>query len=125
MAAYQQLGQLTFTAVSTQSAFVNLTLSSLNARQTNGLPVTHTIPGSGRVVVVASEPLLEASLFANSQRQLTLYGPPGTGYRIEKTAALSPSPLWLNAWEGDLTNLQQVIPLTETNGMFYRALRLR
>lgn len=124
MAAYQQLGQLTFTAVSTQSAFVNLNLGGLSARQTNGLPVTHTLPGAGRVVVVASEPLLEATLLTNSQRQLVLYGPPGIGYRIEKTAELSPGVQWLNAWEGDLTNLQQVIPMTETNGMFYRARRL-
>lgn len=124
LASYQPLGRLGFTAIATQSAFVNLTLSGLLARQTNGAPVSRTIAGAGRVVVVAEEPLLEATLQTNAQRQLVLYGPPGAACRIEKTASLG-SARWQDAWAGDVTNLVQAIPMAETNGMFYRARRTR
>jgi hypothetical protein len=123
LAASQQLGHLNFTAVATQSTFVPLTLATLQARQTNGALVGRTLTEAGRVVVIAEEPLLEAKLETNRQRQLVLYGPPGVGYRIEQSPGLDPAD-WQSAWQGSLTNLYQVIPLPGTNGLFYRATRL-
>jgi hypothetical protein len=119
----QLVARLQFTAVSTQSAFVPLTLASVTARQTNGVPVARTIPGSGRVVVVAEEPLLEALLLTNNQRQLVLYGPPGPGYIIQKSPNPGVPDQWQTAWEGSLTNLYQVIPTSGATSEFYRAIR--
>jgi len=119
----QLLGHVQFTAVSPQSAFVPITLSSVTARQTNGLPVPRTIPGSGRVVVVAQEPLLEALLLTNSQRRLVLYGPPGSGYTIQKTTDISRPNQWQTVWAGTLTNLFQIGPADGNSSEFYRAIR--
>jgi hypothetical protein len=118
----QLLAQLRFTAVSTQSAIIPLTMASLSAQQTNGLPVGRVIPTAGRVVVVAEEPLLEALNTSDSQRQLVLYGPPGQGYLIQRSAGLPAQ--WETAWEGPLTNIYQVIPAPGASG-FYRAVRPR
>lgn len=119
----QLVAHLQFTAVSTQSAFVPLILHSLTANQSNGVAVARTIPGAGRVVVIAEEPLLEAQVFTNSQRQLVLYGPPGPGYVVQKSTEPASPAAWQTAWEGSLTNLYQVIPATGGGSIFYRAIR--
>lgn len=119
----QLLAHLRFTGVSTQSAFVPITLSAITAQQTNGLPVPRTIANNGRVVVVAEEPLLEALVMTNHQRQLVLYGPPGQDYIIESSSQLGASQ-WQTAWQGTMSNLYRVIvPAQQTNSMFFRAIR--
>src|SRR5207237_8186657 len=80
----QAIAQLSFTAISTQSAFVPLLLSNVTAIQTNDIALNRTIATSGRVVVVGAEPLLEALPSTNSQPTLILYGEPGAHFIVEQ-----------------------------------------
>ena len=49
-------------------------------------------------MVIADQALLEATLAANSQRMLTLFGKASTDYVIEFTTNLTAAPLWLPGW---------------------------
>lgn len=91
------IAMLCFNAVATQSAFVPVLLSDLVITNQGG-----GVPGAtgfgGRVVIVADQPLLEASLGTNRQRLLTIYGHPNTDYEIDYSTNLgAPSP-WLPGW---------------------------
>ncbi len=119
------LGQLNFTGISTQSAFVPLIITNLIAMRPSGEPVPRTLGGEGRVVVIANEPLLEALLSTNQQRSLVLYGKPGAGYVIQTTTQPNNPLLWQTVWQGSLTNLTLPLPAPgNSNGtLYYRAYR--
>ena len=93
----QIIGDVCFTAVSTHSAFVPVTLNNLVITNQGG-----SVPGGtafgGRVVVIADQPLLEAGLSTNKHRLLTIYGNANTDYEIDYSAKLSGSPSWIPGW---------------------------
>ncbi len=121
----QLLGQLNFTAISTQSAFVPLVISNVVSIQSNGLPLVRTLAGIGRAVVVANEPLLEALPPTNPQPVLIIYGNPGSNYVVEYTLdSADKSNNWQTVWQGSIpTNLFQVLqPAVPTNRiLFFRS----
>jgi hypothetical protein len=93
----QSIGSLCFTAVSTESAFVPLSLSDLVVtNQDNSLPPTHSY--GSRAVIIANRPLLETLLATNKQRSYTLYGKANTNYVVRSSINVnSPSP-WTPGW---------------------------
>ncbi len=120
------VGYLDFTAASTESAFVSLMISNVIAVQANGVPITRTRAVSGRVVVVGSEPLLEALPLANNQPALMLYGLPGTSCVVQSTSDEGNSKHWQTVWQGTLTNLSQRIQPPGVGGSrltLFRAVR--
>jgi len=77
------------------------------------------------VVVIANEPLVEAS-FSTNQPQLILYGQPGWTNVVQATSDPSArSSTWQNVWEGTLTNLSQAVqPAVPINRMlFFRSFK--
>jgi hypothetical protein len=93
----QIIGAVCFTAISTQSAFVPVTLNNLVITNQGGSVPDGTAFG-GRVVVIADQPLLEAGLSTNKHRLLTTYGKANTDYEIDYSTNLSGTPSWIPGW---------------------------
>jgi hypothetical protein len=116
----QTVGALCFTAVSAQSAFVPLMVSDLNA----GVSPTHAF--GSRAVIIANEPLLEASLGMNSQRLATVYGIAGRTYELHHTTSVDGSSDWTPGWTNTMpSDLFYTLPLagslSNTPKVFLRA----
>lgn len=94
------VGSLYFTVISTNSAFVPITVADLVVTNNDGLLPSAAAFGN-RVVVIADRPLLEATLGPNAQRVLTLYGKANTAFRISDTS----DPALPLPWTPTLTNL--------------------
>ncbi|HZT23514.1 MAG TPA: hypothetical protein VFB55_11470 [Verrucomicrobiae bacterium] len=89
------LAALAFTAVSNQtSAFVPLRVTALSGTKPDATPMARTLAQSGRVVVIANQPLLEAGFASDGSRQLTLYGKAWTSYAIEYSTNLNNPAGW-------------------------------
>jgi hypothetical protein len=117
------IGRLSLTATTNEpSGFIPLSVVNLKAIQGNGVPVPRTIANNGRVVIVGEVSLLEALIHTNSQRNLVLYGKPGTSYTVEYNTNSLDAASWNVHWQGTLTNLFQVFELSDTSyTIFYRA----
>jgi PKD repeat protein len=120
----QQLAQLQFLAVSTNSAFVPLQVSDVTAFQMNGQSVWRTLAGDGRAVVLGNEPLVEALPKTNGYPDIVVYGAPGTGYDVLFSPVAATGALWQPVWLGTMpSNMQMPVSgLTNTEStMFFRA----
>jgi len=115
------IASLAFAALPGSSAFVPLSPSNVVGIQADGSVVGNSGGQPGRVVVVGPQPLLEAWMGSNSMRMLTLYGNPGTNYKILFNTNLLRTN-WLNGWSVPMTNLYQYFILDPTvPQIFYRA----
>lgn len=103
------------------SAFVPLAITNVTGLRADGASVGNILGQPGRIVVVGTQPLLEAWLSTNSRRMLTLYGNPGASYLMNLNTNLA-STNWSLAWRVPLTNLSETF---EAGGAlpqaFYRA----
>jgi len=112
---------MSFTTLSNQSAFVPLVVSQVGALKPNGEGIPKIAPRAGRVVVVGTEPLLEAWRDTHAQPRLTLYGNPGHDYQLEWKGNLSDT-LWPDSLRVSLTNLYQTFAVpTNKPALFFRA----
>lgn len=119
----EEIAQLSFKAVSTQSAFVPLKLSNISAARPDGALVPKIVGYDGRVVVIAGKPLLEVWRSDPANVLLTLYGNPGTNYLVDWTTNL-PAAFWFTGWDVTMTNLWETWEINTTEPqMFYRAVR--
>jgi hypothetical protein len=86
-----------------------------------GQAVSHVRAYHGRVIVVATEPVLTAERVPPGS--VTLYGWPGKTYWIQWNTNLSEPTGWLNLLQVPLTTPFQRIEGLETNlpAIFYRA----
>jgi hypothetical protein len=87
-------------------------LALVSPREVRGLDATGTLPlrgiaNTGRVVVIGTEPVLDAAV----PGQFTLYGLPGQTYRIETRARLAPETLWVPGAQLTLEGQSLVVPL--------------
>ena len=121
----QHLARLHFTAVGGQiSAFVPLTLNNaVGLRATPGLAPSALLH-DGRVVVIGTQPLLEALASTNApSRVLSIYGIPERSYRIDKTTTPANSGSWV-PWQTILvtTPPYYLNATADTNaaGIYYR-----
>lgn len=118
------LATLSFTAVSNQtSAFVPLQATTLNGTKSDASPLLHTFAQSGRVVVIAEQPLLEAGFAPDTSRQLTLYGKAWTSYAVEYSTNLSDPTGWKQVRYFAQTNMVTTLSGLGApgSGVFYRA----
>lgn len=119
------LAQLSFTAVSNQnSAFVPLQITEVAGTKSDATPMAHTFGQSGRVVVIANQPLLEADFAADNSRLLTLYGKAWTSYSVEYSTNLSDPNGWKLVRYFPQTNMVTVLTglSSPASQVFYRAL---
>ena len=121
--ATRTLAQLAFLAVSnTHSAIVPLTASPPLGLQSSGQAATNTSGLGGRVIVVATEPVLELA----PGLLLTLYGHPGADYALEYRTNLVSSTAWSEFARLSLNNrFTQLKNLPAPGAMaFYRAIEV-
>jgi hypothetical protein len=115
-------GRVVFSAVSNSSAFVPLTIQNIQGTKSDGTLVGNTFGVGGRVVVIGSQPLLEAWMATNN-RMLTIYGNPGSSYQMLLNTNLLTTN-WLAGWRIPQTNLSQNYEANEQmSPVFYRALQ--
>ncbi|HEY1787893.1 MAG TPA: immunoglobulin domain-containing protein [Verrucomicrobiae bacterium] len=116
------LGTIYFTPGPGPSEFLPLVGSNILGTASDGTVAGDVNSLSGRVAVIAAEPLIEAGLGSNSSRTLILYGNPGTNYELTFTTNLL-SPNW-QIWSNfKMTNLFQPLQPNQTSPqVFYRAL---
>lgn len=118
------LVNLSFIAVSNQtSAFVPLQATEVDGTKADASPIIHTFAQSGRVVVIANQPLLEAGFSPDTSRQLTLYGKAWTSYAIESSTNLSNPNGWKQVRYFAQTNMVTTLKGLGAAGSvaFYRA----
>ena len=84
-------GSICFTATSTQSAFVPLTIVNMSG------PTPPLYSFGSRAVTIANEPLLEATMVAGT-RTLTTYGKANTAYEIRHATNSTTARPWPPAW---------------------------
>ncbi len=115
--------QVNFTATAGQhSTFSSLNASSVNAIQADGTALPKAAGGSGRLVLIGPEPLVEAQQ-NNGLRSLVLYGNVGKHFTVQSTTNPKSQSVWSTAASGTLTNQTQIfnsIPLSAP-AIFYRA----
>jgi len=119
------LAQIAFTAVSNLgSAFVPLQVTVLNAIKSDATAITRKLAQSGRVVVIANEPLLEAGFAADGSRQLTLFGKAPMSYAVEYNTNLLNPGGWTHVQHFVQTNMVTLVGGlgVPSPNMFYRAL---
>jgi hypothetical protein len=123
----QQIAWLNFTMAAGQSsAFVYPVFTGLQASELNGYAGASFAWGSGRLVVLGQEPLLECVSGTNRQPLLLLYGQLGPGYSILWRTNIS-SGIWQPVLTNiTMTNLSLAIPppASTSRQNFYRAVRL-
>ncbi|HKS38430.1 MAG TPA: hypothetical protein VJW76_14650, partial [Verrucomicrobiae bacterium] len=121
----QKVAQINFTAVASQSsAFVPLQLVAIDGRHGDSSSFATQFGQSGRITVVAGQPLLEAQFVAGG-RQLILYGVPGATYQIQIATSLGDRD-WSDWTSVSLTNLSQVISgVSSPPVSFFRALQVQ
>ena len=114
-------GSLNFSALPGQSAIIPLSFMGFAGTKADGSPAGNISGQPGRVVVIGSQPLLEAWLSTNAQRKLTLYGNPGAGYEVDYAANILGAN-WQCGWRVPMTNMSEVFSANASlPQVFYRA----
>lgn len=122
----QQIAQLNYTIVPGQSSgFIPFRPESSQARSVDGSLVNGLVVVPGRLVIVGSQPLLESSIASGSERNLAIYGHPGSSYEIDYSTNLANPAGWKLLTYVPLTNTLQVLTgLDQARPvMFLRALQ--
>ncbi len=107
------------------SRLAPLTINNIVATTSNNILAGPVFGQSGRLVLIAAQPLLEASLTNRSNPVLTLYGNPGSNYMVMSATNLLAPITWTTFTNFTLTTAIQFInPGPLTNQMeFFRALQ--
>jgi hypothetical protein len=90
----QKIGNLHFTALAEESAFVRLVLDDLSVVNQDASTATPVHVWGSRAVVIANVPLVEGSLGPNRQRMATVYGIPGHAYEVRHSPAFDAASPW-------------------------------
>jgi hypothetical protein len=120
-AGTQTLASVCFDTSPNQSSFVaQLVPDKALARASGGRSLTNLALLPGRLVVVATQPVIEAALYGTNQLQLTVYGRPAVLYSVESAADLRGP--WSPVASLTLTNETQTIlfPIQGTGAQFFR-----
>ena len=96
----QQVAWLYMSAASNQpSGFMDLALDQLTGQQPDGSPVANFAPQSGNVIVIADEPLLEASRETSGGMRIIFYGNIGDTNVVLSSTNLALPGAWTH-WDG-------------------------
>jgi hypothetical protein len=122
MQGTQQLARLTFTAVPGQlSAFMPLDITAMSsARMVAGLAPT-PLTRDGRLVLIGTQPLVEARFTGNNVRQVVIYGRTNVNYTLQQATNLVSAP-WTTRGIYSLTDRSRVINVgtTTSRAIYYR-----
>jgi hypothetical protein len=118
------LSNLKYTAVPGKaSAFIPVTLHSIQGNQPDGGPVAQNLGMQGRVVYLGAEPLVE--LLPNTtaepgQLMLVVYSDSTGTVRVESTLSMVDPVDWQEFWEAGPPSVAEVIvlPMTEQEQAF-------
>lgn len=94
-----------------RSAFAPLTVNNIVATASENTQVGSVSASSGRVALIAAQPLLEASFINRASPVLTLYGNPGSTYTVLSATSLAAPVTWTPFTNFTLTAPVQSIPL--------------
>lgn len=109
------IGQLNFQTTSNQpSAFVPLPVSVSGASKPTGVTYLNCFAQAGRVAVVSSQPLLQASS-TSSNVLLTVFGNTGTKYQLQTTTNSLYPATWYAVATYMQTNVSQPITVSGAN----------
>jgi hypothetical protein len=125
--AHGTLVQIGFAArTGLPSALVALKTADLTASRPDGRPIAHLLLQSGRIAVVADQPLLEATRAASGARELTLFGRPGSTCAVESSADPTDPSSWALFTRLHLTALSAPVPGIEPGppAVYYRAVEV-
>jgi hypothetical protein len=121
----QELARLRFTTRPEQtSGFVPLSVSAIEPERTEPGLHPHVLAATGRIAVIGHQPLLEARITENQQRELILYGRAGLPYIIESSPDGDATGSWNHVKSVTVsTQLSEVIRITGSadQTIFYRA----
>ena len=117
------LFQVNFTAVAGQhSTFAALQATNVGGTLTDGSSLPTGIGGSGRMVLIGPETLVDAQQ-AKGSRTLVLYGNVGSRFVVQSTTNPQARSVWTSAFTGTITNQTQLFTTVPVNvpAIFYRA----
>ncbi|MEI6785540.1 MAG: cadherin repeat domain-containing protein, partial [Verrucomicrobiota bacterium] len=117
----QWLANLYFTPLLKQSsAFINLGFAAGSAYTDQGILVPTILGNPGRVILIARESLLEATIGSSGEKRLIVHGHPETTYWVEYATDLTKPIVWNSGWPITLTGVsesQEII--INTNGPIF------
>jgi hypothetical protein len=104
------------------SAVARLDVQSLTGERVGGEAMPHPSGQGGRLFIVEGEPLLDATPFDLNNILLTVYGRPGTTYRLQHSPTLGAPAVWSLDQSITLLNPSQDLehPWTPEQPMFFR-----
>ena len=104
----QWLANLFFTPPLNQSsAFINLGFAAASASTDQGVPVPAILGNPGRVILIARESLLEATIGSSGEKRLIVHGHPETTYWVEYATDLKKPVVWNSGWPITLTGVSE------------------
>lgn len=108
------------------STIVSPMVTEIFAFKANGSLVDYNYAKVGKIVIISSQPVLEAGLTRTGERMLSIYGASGATYQIQSTTRISTQTVWKSETQISLVNTNfALIPLPSTNQIiFYRAVEL-
>ncbi len=105
-----------------ESVVVPLRITQLTGLRADGLSTSNTISHDGRVFVIGSRPILDASHRTNGLLQLLLYARPGTTNTVESNPGFSGAPWQIFSTHYMTNSCLPVGPINATNAaLFWRA----
>jgi hypothetical protein len=117
------VAEVCFQAAGPRSAFLPLTLSGIQGAKSDGTLVGNSSGTPGQLILVTSQPLLQAGVASNSVFEITLYGTPGSNYVIQSASSLKGN--WQSNLSVTITNVVNSIivggPTSNAPMQFYRA----
>jgi hypothetical protein len=115
------VGTICFNVLPGTSGFVQFQTAGVISSRADGSVVGNASGQLTRLVIIGSEPLLEASLTTNNARLLTLYGKPGSAYAIESKTNLFTG-AWQPRWNVPMSSLSEAFGIASSPPVqFYRA----
>jgi hypothetical protein len=121
------LGTISVQCLATgDSTFAPLTVNSIAATDADSTPVGSVFGLSGRMALIAAQPILEATFTNAASPVLTLYGNPGSNYRVMSATNLAAPIIWTTFTNFTLTSpVQSISPGPVTNQLLvFRAAQL-
>ena len=119
-----QVAQVNFQAVSgAATVILQISAATVSVSTADGIAYANVLGGTGQVVVVSAEPVLQPKPASEPGRTLSLFANPGN-YELQSTSSLAP-PNWTTLTTYVQTNIAQTVSVDgAAPTIFYRLHRL-
>lgn len=122
-----QLANLNFSTRADQnSIMVSIFVTDIIAEKADGKIIQPAFATTGKVLLVGTNPFLEASILPDRRRQLTIYGKPGFTYQVQSASKITIPMKWNPVGEITLNGINGVFQLPAEPGdvVFYRVVEI-